>query len=204
MTSKHPADAACRAFLANLADHISAAPIPGAALRCAECRRHLLAARTLAGALRQRPEIPEALRQPAILDGIYESAVDHAEVDAPLGAALSAALLPVTMPVGESVLETAPVGDELARNFVGNPASAPSQLWQRVRLEVQSVIDDRRRAIRRKRAAVAVLAAAGLLLSLVLIDRQGTKTEVSIVFEDMAMRPEMDIMPVAVLRSALR
>lgn len=190
--------AACRQFLADLPDSLLVSGVPEHARQCTSCAARLQAGRRLAGWLRQRPAVPDVVRGRAAFERVFERVVEQAE-QAPLGQMLEGALTRQPMPADESVAT-----NDLARRLFATEVPAPTQLWPRVREEVAHQISGRRRLSSPQRIFLAVAAAAVVVSSLVVLEREGTQVQVAIVFEDMTAAPDTAIMPVSVLRSNLR
>ncbi|MBK8099251.1 MAG: hypothetical protein IPK26_19250 [Planctomycetes bacterium] len=187
----------CRRILAELPESLVALEMPGHARICVSCAARWQAACRLAGWLRQRPPIPDALLGPAGFEAVVDRLVAEAE-RAPLGRTLATVLVQTPAPTTESVPAT-----ELCRRLLATPVPAPAQLWPRVRHEVNRQVAGQLWPMRRLWLA-GVAGAAALVFGLLVLDRQGTQVQVAIVFEDMTVAPDIAIMPVSVLRSNLR
>lgn len=185
----------CRAFLRAIEAHAAAAGEPPHAGECAACARRLAFARGMAGALRVRPEVPDALRDPAFLEGVYERALADLEGAATdrLGFDLGAELRDIPVPQDLPW----PLQDLQHRDLAGAlgapSSSAPPWLWRNVRQEI-TVTDDAS-AVRSRRVARGVFAGAGvrrlvLAASLAIValigwrvgGSEGTPAELAIVF----------------------
>lgn len=159
----------CRVFVADLEEHAARSArgegVPHADA-CEACAARLQAVVIQIALLNRlpRPGIPEQLRSPEFLAGIYERAGRAAEEI--VGPALSRVLTRESAPTDADWSATenaAEVADSLARSLPsGRP---PGWLWMRIQTEVRGLIESRRRNRRMRRIQVIGLLAASLVIS---------------------------------------
>ena len=188
--------AECRAALA-------AEGSPEAALHqasCDFCARRASARTALGSMLAQRPETPSALQHPALLDSIYERAVEMAE-DGPIIEWLESAPAPADGPTPS--WEGCMLDSELARELVRRPASPSPEVWSGVRRSVleraAAQVGSGRRRIRGWRGLLTGAAAASILAMISVSD--GTSQEPQIVFTELSEAPDV---PFAIVRYGAR
>lgn len=183
------ARAACRQFLA---DHLDGAVESGRAhlADCSSCRTKVAAAERLAAMLRLRPSVPQELASPALLEGVYERAIESME-QAPLAAEIGRG---IPAPVAElaehppGLLESA-----TAEAILTQPPMPSDVTWARVRqsvrAEAQTVLS-RHQVLRRLPFAMAIVAASVVITLVVRGTGEQTPT---ITFSDLASPPSVEM-----------
>lgn len=209
MSSPSPLQAACRAFLREglpEAGSSDAAALDSHVASCAFCSARRAAKLRLAALQIVRPAVPAALRDPVFLDRIRARIVEQCEA-APLGVALEQAM-PVEVPaaVGQTFPDELLAG-ELPRRILplsAGPvsedvsAAAPAMVWSRVRQGVMREIQHRHRHRLARGVALAGIAAAAILATMLGTD--GTRQAPAIVIMDVTTLPAVDFSPMAVIR----
>ncbi len=161
----------CRAFLADLEHHASrAGQRVSHAESCSACAALLNSAVAQIGILRAlpRPVPPAELSSHQFLEGIYTRAGEVSETQ--LRPVLERALTDHDLAVAAetdwlAAEDPQEIATSLARSLPSGPT--PGWLWTRIQTEVRTLIRGRRRARWSRRAQVAGLLAAGLLVSVI-------------------------------------
>lgn len=180
---------ACRQFLAG---HLDGAVESGRAhlSGCASCRTKVAAAERLGAMLRLPPRVPRALASPALLDRIYERAIETME-QAPLAAEIGRGI-----PTPSSELARHPAGlleSAIVEGILSQPSMPSDLTWARVRqsvrAEAQTVLS-RHQVMRRLPLAMAIVAAS-VVISLV---ARGTGEHApTITFSDLTSPPSLEM-----------
>lgn len=160
----------CRRFLSQLDELVDGPLSPDARShqeQCASCATRLKAARRHAVLLRglEAPVVPEQVRAPAFLEGIYERA--NASYEQDLGDALRVSLGPVVAPGDAAWVDdgSAALGSSLRSAFEG--ARTPGWMWRRIRARIEA--EQVERQTRRVVPARLALVAAAILVSGILL-----------------------------------
>lgn len=167
---------------------------------CSFCSARQAAPAALGAFAAERPEVPEELHSPAMLEGIYERAVEMAE-QGPVAEWLDAAPAPQQM--DEPQWQDSLVDSELAKQLVRRPEFPDAEVWSDVRRtildEVSAEAGVRRLNPFNWRILLASAAAAAVIGMITVSD--GTKQEAPIVFTELGEAPDV---PFAIVRYGSR
>ena len=205
----------CFRFLRQLADHIAEAEngvSSGHALTCARCAAHLQRGKRIGALLRQRPDVPDALRSRDSFERLAESISDAFGGSALARALRTREVLPDGIRAdgpggvlsGEA-RDILPAG--MAEQVVADlstPTQAPGWLWLRTRNQIRK--DLRARAVRRWAGRIAALGAAASLFAVLFgwdPFRKGTDEQVPIVCVRVHRPPPGLEYPLALLRDGV-
>ena len=181
--------AECRQFLA---DHLDGAGDAGRAhlAGCASCRTKFAAAERLGKMLRLRPSVPQELATPALLEGVYERAIEAME-QAPLAAELGRGIPAPTAELAEhpaGLLESA-----TAEAILSQPPMPSDVAWARVRQSVRAdaqTVFSRQQVLRRLPFAMAIVAASVVITFVV----RGTGERLpTITFSELVSPPSVEM-----------
>jgi len=163
---------------------------------CSFCAARQSAPAALAGFAAARPEMPAELASPALLEGVYERAVEMAE-QGPVAEWLDAA--PTPTHADEPQWQDSMIDSELARELVRRPVSPTPEVWSDVRRtifdEVSAEAGVRRRKPFNWRILLAGAAAAAVIATISVSN--GTKEQEPIVFTELGEAPDV---PFAIVR----
>jgi len=180
---------ACRQALADqLAGRNEA--LHGHLAACAPCRGKFEAARVLSEVLRQRPEVPPELESRALLDAVFERAVEdfeHSPLVAELGRGVPHPGAAIEEPP-PALLESATARSALS-SVPGPSDVAWAQVRRSVRADAQSVLS-KQQALKRWPMVVAFVAAS---VAITLVIRSREELPTTITFTDLSAPPALEM-----------
>lgn len=176
----------CRAVLRD-PDSTEAA---GHVASCSFCSARLAAPAALGAFVAARPPVPAELASKAMLEGVYERAVEMAE-QGPVAEWLDAA--PAPQQVEAPQWEDSLMDSEIARELVRRPESPSAEAWSDVRRTILDEVSAGSVARSQKPRRWPLLlagAAAAAVLGMITVS-EGTKEEAPIVFMELGEAPDI-------------